>query len=759
MGEIEKCNRVALARRTINRKDPVIEVAPIDFGSQSLRVYRDVLCKRRWEILTALLVVLTTVTIYSFKARPVYEATARLEIEAEAPDVQSVTDLYRNIVPTDERFMKTQVQVLESDNLAWQTIQQLGLATNPRFATHRQSGDGPTLEPRATRDPLMREFRRSLSVELAPNSRIVEASFESTDPELAARVVNTLVADYVEYNFHTKYDATRQASGWMEQQLDELKVKVENSQQALVDYERQHAIVNISDKQNVLEQRLEDLSRDLTSAESERAQKESLYDLVEANEAQVALLVQNELLQKLEEKQADLKAQYVDVLGQYGPNFPRVARLRDQAREIQLLIEGERKRTVARIRNDYLSALGRQKLLATAVAHQKTAVGNLNQLLIQHNLLEREFETNQQLYESLLKRLKDATVSAGLRGTNIHVLDSAEAPAVPVRPNKVLNIAVGAMVGLLLGITLAFVQESLDYSIKSSEDVESLIGVPSLAIIPTASSASTSYAGIRRKDAKVTRNGSVALAVVNEPASGLAEAYRALRTSVLFSSAPRPPQTLLVTSTQSNEGKTCTSLNLALALGQRGGRVLVVESDLRKPGIARALGLHGQNGQGLSGVLTGACGLEDALQEVKIASGLWVLPAGPSPPNPAELLSSASMEKVVEELRQRFDHMVLDSPPLLPVTDATVLSTLVDGVILVVESGVTSRGALVRAYKTIRIAGGRVLGVVLNKVNFRQNGYYYGSYDYRCAYYDADPHSRAPLPEATSGFESPSGPE
>jgi len=540
--------------------------------------------------------------------------------------------------------------------------------------------------------------------------------------------VNALVSAYTEYNFHKRYDATRQASGWMEQQLDELKAKVEKSQQALVDYERQNAIVNVSDKQNVLEQRLSDLSKDLTVAESDRSQKESLYNLVRSTGGQVAFIAQNGLLEKLEEKLADLKAQYVGALGQYGPNFPKVVRLREQLSEIQSLIDRERQRIVAQIRNDYLAALGREKLLAASVAREKTEVGRLNQLLIQHNILKREFDTNQQLYDSLLQRLKDATVSAGLRATNIHVVDTALPSTVPVRPKKLLNLTIGLMVGLLLGITLAFVQEGLDHSIKTAEDVERLLDLPSLAIIPAADSGgSRQYPLLRSRNPTSTKNGSVGLAVLKQPASALAESYRTLRTSILFSTAPLPPQTLLVTSSQPGEGKTCTSINLSLTLAQRGGRrVLLVDADLRKPEIARTLGLA--NEKGLSGILTGANSLDEALQQTGTVSNLWVLPAGPHPPNPAELLSSSSMQGVLALLERRFEHIVVDSPPLLMVTDATILSTLVDGVILVVESGVTSRRALGRAYRTIKIAGGRVLGAVLNKVNFRQTGYDYGYY-------------------------------
>ncbi|HEV2381479.1 MAG TPA: polysaccharide biosynthesis tyrosine autokinase [Terriglobia bacterium] len=706
-----------------------IEVSAVESAMYSpLRAYWDILIKRRWTILTAVFVVFTLVTIFSFKMRPVYKATARVEIDAETPQLQSINDLYQNPL-SDETFLETQVRVLESDNLVWQTIEQLKLAGNPAFAPRSLPATRGTPEASGTEEALVREFRKHLSVALALNTRMVEVSFESTDPDLAARVVNTLVKGYVEYNFRMKYDATRQASGWMEQQLDELKAKVEKSQQALVDYERQHAIVNVSDKQNVVEEKLEDLSRDLTSAQNDLSQKQSLYGLVQSNKAQIATLAQNELLQRLEEKFADLRSQYVDALGQYGPNFPKVIRLSDQVSEMQALIDQERERTVQRIGSDYTAALGRVRLLADSVGREKVQVGDLNQLLIQHNILKRDFDTNQQLYDSLLQHLKDATVSAGLRATNIHVIDTARPPTIPVRPQKALNLSLGFMVGLLLGVVLAFVREGLDDSIKSAEDVERLIGVSSLAVIPAAGSVRAGAYGTPAKQngSKASRNGTVALTVLKDSGSALAEAYRSLRTSVLFSTAPRPPQTILVASAQPNEGKTCTSLNLALTLAQRGGRVLIIDSDMRKPSVARTLGLS--NEKGLSGILAGAHIPDDALQQVEGAPNLWVLAAGPRSPNPVELLGSPAMEDLLSELRQRFDHVVFDSPPVLMVTDATVLSTLADGVVLVVEGGVTARGALVRAHRILVQAGARVLGVVVNKVQ-TQRGYYYGPYSY-----------------------------
>jgi len=709
--------------RVHHRPDPVIELGAEGTDSYSyIRAYWLILLKRRWTILTAALALATLAAIISFRTRPVYEAMARVEVEAATPEVQSLNDLFRNL-PTDDAFLQTQVNILKSENLAWRTIQQLGMGEKPEIGGGGADAAGHSEASEQNR--LITSFKRRLRVQLIRDSRMMEVGFESTDPQLAARVVNALVSNYSEYSFHQKYDATRQASGFMEQQLDELKAKVEKSQQAMVNYERQNVIVNIGDKQSVVEQRLAALNQDLTNAQSERMQKESLYDLVRSNPSEAALNTQNELLQRLEEKHADLRDQYVDALAQYGPNFPKVIRLRDQVNEIQANIERERKRVTTRIHSDYMAAVGREKLVEAAVAREKTEVGKLSELLIEHNILKREFDTNEQLYESLLQHLKDATVSAGLRATNIHLVDAALVPTMPVRPKKLNNIAIGLLAGLVLGVTLAFVQESLDTSIKSAEDVERLISAPALAVIPMARSSWRRIAGDRTQP----QNGGVESVVLRHPTSSLAESYRTLRTSILLSTAPRPPQALLVTSAQPREGKSCTSLNLALGLAQRGVPVVIIDADMRRPSVGKGLGFP-ENGAGLSSLLSGAHSLDEVLRQFEKVPNLWVLPAGPQPPNPADLLASPTMEKVLHDLRGRFEHLVLDSAPLLLVTDATILSRLVDGVVLVVESGVTVRRALVRAHKILESAGGRILGTVVNKWDARNEGYYgyYGSY-------------------------------
>lgn len=713
----------------------VFDIEAQEFDSFGyLRIYWNIISKRRWTIISAAFIVTLLVAIATFKMTPIYEATVRLDIEADTPQIQSLNDLYRdNGAYADGDFIGTQIQVLEGVSLAERTIEHSGLLNDPKWVAALHPSSGPLSTPFTNSpDGLVESFRRCLHVQKVRDSHVVNVSFESADPILSAKVANSLADNYIENNFRQKYDATRQASGWMEQQLDELKAKVEKSQQALVDYERQNAIVNISDKESVVDQKMADLSRDLTIAQSDRLQKESVYETVRSNESEVAFVAQNDLLQHLEEKYADLKSQYVDALEQSGPKHPKAERLQSQVDEIQSLIERERGRIVERMRNDYMAALGRERLLAAAVAKEKVEVGALNQLLIQHNLLKREAETNEQLFDNLQQRLKDATVSAGLRATNVHVIDPAKPPRLPVRPQKLRNILIGLMVGLVLGLALAFVREAVDTSIKSIDEAERLANAPALAVVPLARDArrrpSPSLPGNNGKSSATQ-----GLALLSHPSSAVAESFRTLLTSVVLSTAPQPPQVLLMTSSTAGEGKTVTSLNLAIALAQRGEPTLLIDADLRHPSIGKSLNLV--NGTGLATYLTGAHDIETALRDFPPVPTLWAMPAGPTPPNPAQLLSSAAMEAMLRELRKRFKFVVIDSPPVLPVTDAMILSTLADGVVFVIESGVTVRGAVTRARKILQNVGANVLGIVLNKVDVRHNGYYadYGSYYYQSA--------------------------
>lgn len=725
--------------------DAEIASSHIDYaqGQQSLSHYWHVLLKRRWTVITAVFVVSTLAVIVSYKSTPIYRASSRVQVEAETPLVQSLNDLYHEAgVNTDDAFLQTQLQVVQSDTLAWHTIEQLQLGENPAFIK-------PTVVAKLGEDDrkvkLIAAFKAALNTELIPQTRMMLVGFESPDPRLAAQVANTLVSNYVDYNFKLKYDATRQASGWMETQLDELKAKVEKSQQALVDYERQHSLNSVGtgpqDRQNVEEQVLSDLSKDLTAAEADRIQKESLYNQVRDDRAQIARLAHNELLQNLEEKLAEAKQNYILLLGQYGPSFPRALRLQQEISEIESQIAHEQDRVIERIRLDYMTAVSREKLATAAVSREKEVLGGVNQLLVEHNILQRDFEANEQLYQNLIQRLKDATVSAGLRSTNIHQVDMALPSDRPVRPRKLLNIVVGTLAGLMLGITLAFGQEALDHSIRSAEEVEALLSIPTLGMIPLyrLPRASRSHGLLRRNGQGSSSAPEVALAVADHPTSVIAEAYRALRTSVLLSLADHPPKTLLITSAAAGDGKTVTSVNLAMALAQRKGPVLLVDADLRKLSVSTIFNCDMQ--KGLSTVLAGANELDDVLHQYPAVPNLWILPAGPKCPSPADLLSSETMTALVEKVSERFQHVIIDTPPVIAVTDATVLSRMVDGVVLVAQSARTSKALLLRTCRILDAAGARILGFALNKFDYHEG--YYGYYTQYAGYgYYGQPPSR-----------------
>ena len=707
-----------------------------------LRATWDTLVKHQWLILATAFLLVIMVTIYSFKMKPVYQSTAKVDIEAEVPLLQSLNDLFH---PTESgtSSLGTQLSILQSDGLIWQTIEETGLAKQEGQPSTSQSQGQVVGTPPAMKNSLIAGFKQRLHVEQTKDTRIVSVSFESTDPREAALVANTMIKNYIENNFRAKYDATRQATGWMEQRLDELKVKVEQSQQAMVSYERLNNIVNLGEKQTVTEQRFEDISKDLSQAQSDRLSKESLYKLVAKDEAEVSVSQSgqggqgNSLLGTLEAKEAGLREDYAEAVATYGPAYPKALRLQQQIKDEDALISRERGRIVENIHNEYVAALQRERALASAVAQQKAEVDRVNQLLIEHNILKREFDSNQSLYDNLLQRLKDATVSAGLQATNVHIVDEAAVPTYPVRPNKLRNIEFALAAGLVLGIALALTKEALDNSIQNALEMEKLTGLPALAIVPLGHP-------VRIHRTKLL-NGigvntppqySVELAVINRPEAAISEAFRALRTAVLLSTAEHPPQIVLVTSASPSEGKTATSLNLAAALAQKGSRVLLMDADLRRPRLSSALNLP--NHEGLSDILTGSAQFDPALvQKVDGIDSLFLLSSGTRAPNPAELLCSHRMSELLEWVRKGFDHIIVDSPPVLPVTDSTILSTLVDGVIMVVACESTSRAALNRACRVVEHSGGRILGTVFNKVDGRRDGYY-GYHYYQGYYSDKD---------------------
>jgi len=533
--------------------------------------------------------------------------------------------------------------------------------------------------------------------------------------------------------------------------LVDLQMKVETSQEKLVQYQKEHEILGIDEKQNIITSKLDELNRELTAAESDRMEKESLYHLVQSEDLDtVAAAATNassdrgsvagasSLLEKLREQDADLKIQTAQLSTQFGPSYPKVAELTSQTKEVEAQIQIELKKALGRVRGEYMAALQRENLLSGAMDKQKQQANQLNESAIEYSLLKRDLETNRTLYEGLLEKLKEAGVTAGLRSNNFRTVDVARVPTTPAEPNVPRNLAFALALGLTTGVGLAFLLEAVDNTVRTPEQAQVISALPSLGMIPLGSKSSTEVSGKQRLSVTSSKE-AVELITQSRPQSQMAESYRALRTSLLLTSLGAPPKVILVTSALPQEGKTTTSLNCGIVLAQKGSRVLLIDADLRRPSIHKALGMGPRTG--LSNVLTGGATVQQATVRSTVLPTLFVLPAGTPPPNPAELLASANMGDILTQLREQYDHIVIDTPPALSVTDAVIMSTRADAVVLVIRSGQTTKQALRRARDILARVNAKVAGVLLNAADLTSPDYYYyyeyqGKYGNR--YYQAD---------------------
>ena len=734
-----------------------------------LQEYVRVLIKSKWVVITTVLLFVSVVTISTLRTTPIYEAAGSIAINKMDPVTFNLKDSSSSIDYYDPADMDTEVRILKSDLLALQVIRQLNLDKQPEGAKNKiassleLTADG--LQPDSARtSSALSDFKNNLQVSLAPNTRIIEIRYRSPDKNLAARVVNTLANTYVEQNFKTRFESTMQASDWLSKQLVDLQIKVETSQEKLVKYQKEHEILGIDEKQNITTAKLDELNRELTAAESVRMEKQSIYHLVQSGDSDSIVAAANvdgaargssansALLEKLREQQADLKIQVAQLSTQFGPSYPKLAQLNSQLKEVDAQIQSEMRKVAARLRGDYLAAVQREGMLRTALEQQKQQANKLNESAIEYSLLKRDVDANRTLSEGLLEKLKEAGVTAGLRSNNFRIVDAARVPTSPSGPNILRNLAFALALGLSTGIGLAFLLESMDNTVRTPEQAQTISALPSLGMIPLGSRSTRELRG-RTKLTLASSREAVELVTKSRPRSQMAESYRALRTSLLLTFPGGPPKVILITSALPEEGKTTTSVNAAIVLAQKGTRVLLIDADLRRPSIHKTLGMGPT--LGLSNVLTGAASLQEAIIPSTIVPELFLLPAGTPPPNPAELLASTNMKNVLEELRKHYDHIVIDSPPTLSVTDAVVMSTAADAVVLVIRSGHTTRPALRRARDILLQVNARVCGVLVNAVNLNSPDYYY-HYEYQGkygrGYYQEDVSSQADavMPEATS---------
>jgi polysaccharide biosynthesis transport protein len=713
--------------------------------------YVRVLMKRKWTVLACLFTIFSVVAIASLKMTPVYEASGSIAINK--PDSGLVNF---NNSPTfnldyyDPTELETEVKILQSDLLALQVVKELGLDRRPEFSgktaplpSSLDLAPDPLQADPVRTSGLLASFRGNLKVTLAPNTKIIEVHYRNPDKDLAANVVNTLMSTYTENNFKSRFDSTMQASDWLSKQLVDLQMKVETSQEKLVRYQKEHEILGIDEKQNITTAKLDELNKALTAAESERMDKESVYRLVESGDADTIASAVNaldssgagsqtasSLLESLRSKEADLKIQAADLNTQFGPSYPKLVTINNQLKEIDTQLLAETRKVAGKIRGQYMAALQRENMLHDALEKQKQEENKLNESAIEYSILKRDLESYRQLYEGLMEKMKEAGVSAGLKSNNFRIVDVARVPSYPIEPNIPRNLAFAFMLGLTSGVGLAFLLEGLDNTVRTTEQAQMISGLPPLGMIPMGSRNTRDGANTKRLVIATSKE-AVELVTQVRPQSQMAESYRALRTSLLLSNLGAPPKVIMVTSALPQEGKTTTSINCAVVLAQKGIRVLLIDADLRRPSIHKTLGMGPRSG--LSNVLTGSATLQQAITRSPVLPNLSILPAGTPPPNPAELLASSNMRDVLEELRGQYDHIVVDTPPTLSVTDAVVLSPRADAIVLVIRSGQTTKQALRRSRDVLMQVNAKVSGVLLNAVDLSSPDYYY-YYEYKGKY-------------------------
>ncbi len=712
-------------------------------GDHRLTVeYLRVLYKRRRSAMTVCIATLTLLSVRTLTTTPVYEATTQILIDKENSNVINFKEAFEQNQNTDD-YYQTQYRILRSRGLARRTIAALHLADRPEF----RSPPAPRLSLAQAVGAGIRLFRRLAPENIAPEpplgdetardsalidhllggltiapvhlSRLVDVRYRSTNAALAAEIVNSLASTFIEQNLEFKFTASKEASDWLGQRLAEQRKQVEVAEQALQRYREQTDAVSLEDRQNIVVQKLADLNTAVTKAKTERIQKETAYAQIRSLKNDRAALdtapaiLSNGFIQQQRAELADLQRQQAQLSEKLGPNHPDMVKITTAIRSAEAKIQLEVTKVVASMRNDYEANVSQERSLTTALNQQKQEALELNRKSIDYGVLQRDAATSRQIFDSLLQRAKETGISGELKTSNIRVIDRAEVSQAPVVPNTQRDLAFALITALGCGLGVAFFWEYFDNRIKTPDEITEHLGLPFLGLVPALFG--------RGADNPLINNG----APMN-----FSESFRIVRTNVLFSSAHDGGRSIAVTSTGPGEGKTLVAANLAIALAQSGHRVLLLDADMRRN---RAHEIFDRPAApGLSNVLVGTARPSHAVKPTS-TDGLWLLPAGQAPPNPAELLGSQRFRDFLASLQRHFDWVVVDTPPVAAVTDSTIAANLVTGVVFVVGSEMTSRFAARRAVDQLRHAKVNFVGAVLNRVDLDHHAYYYSHY-YRREY-------------------------
>ncbi|HKY37057.1 MAG TPA: polysaccharide biosynthesis tyrosine autokinase [Polyangiaceae bacterium] len=706
--------------------------------------------RRNW-IIIAVATVLAGLgaTFFTMGQKPIYEAQATMLFDPQPPrplgkEVQAVVDMSGDYLNKRE-YYRTQYWVIQSQRIATMVVQQLALHQDGRFIENTPPGKAAVVKNIKVEDAAT-ILRGRIAVEPIKESQLAKVTYQDADPARAQRILATIVDVYAQNNLDDALDAMGVAGDWLTHQVDSLRNDVETSELALHGYKKDKNILSVSmdDQSNMLRNEIQQLNAALTTTRTQREQIAARRsELLEINPEEpwnvpATELLNSGLLQKLRTDYVMAVTTRNELLaGGKGTSHPSMLGVQSRVDSTREALLAEVKNVQGAVDHDFNVSTAAMNRLNGLLEDAKRRALDLNLLEIEFNRLRRTRDNSEKLYGLVTERAKENDLTKLLRFNNIRVVDRPMLPRRPVTPNLPLNIASGLMAGLLLGVVLGIGREQLDATIKTPDDAERILGLNFLGLLPLmegdgAAPGNNYYRSHRRQKTPEAAPLTMAELVVHEqPTSGVAEAARAVRTNIMFMSPDRPHRVLLITSAAPAEGKTTVACSIAIAMAQAGRRVLLVDCDMRRPRIHRIF-RHG-NDVGITTALLDLNTLSQSIRETDIPN-LSVITTGPLPPNPAELLHSETFEKLLAKLRDQFDNIVIDSPPVAPVTDAAILSTKVDGTVLVTRSFKSRRDVALRAARTLQDVSGRLAGTVLNAVNFERRKYGYYQYYYRQAY-------------------------
>jgi polysaccharide biosynthesis transport protein len=743
------------SRRATQREKETIdlrEFSSVEEQNDPLEDYWLIIKQHRWLILMCASSLFLCATLYTFTRTPLYTANATLLIERKAPQFLKLQDAQAELVDSNNEFYKTQYQILKSRALAERVIRDEGLESDPIFAGDKndqpsKSGLIATVpDAAAIRMGLIGSYLSMLGIIPVTGTSLVQVKFTTPDPVLSARLANAHAATYVRYGIDLRSQTNEEASKFLQQKLIELKKRVEESEAALNGYRKEKNIISVDEKANVVLDRLADLNKSLTAAEADRIALEAQVRTIRGRSAdEIPSVRSSAMIASLKADLAKVEAEYASLARRYNPGYPPLDSAEAQVDETRRRLTSEIDKEVKSIEAGFVAAKNKETELRATMEEQKKATLNLKESAVQYAILAREVDTNRQLYDGVLQRLKEIDVAAEVRSSNVYVMGTAQPALGSSYPNRQRMLLIGLFASLAAGIGLAFLLERLDNSLKSPEEAERYVHLPSLAIVPdfallneTHDAKGSNYASRLVSSAKAelqtwapkrSKNSEGQLVLDHHPLSVVTEAYRSLRSSLLLSQAGAPPQIMLVTSAVRGEGKTTTVINTAVMFAQMGMQVLIIDADLRRPRCHMLLKM--ENTTGLTELLAGQIKLQQAIKATPM-DNLSLMSSGSPPPNPAELLGSKNMHEVLQQLRKQYEFIFIDSSPIMAVSDAALLSTRTDGTLLVINSK-TPKQVIKKARKRLSTLHAKPLGILLNGVDIRTGEYgkyYRHYYDY-----------------------------